>query len=146
MLEIGLADFFHDEIENVEINDIELKADMAFETYDLLNDLVQKFPEKSLNFVMGSDLIDEYRGWDYGERLKKDFEFVIVERVGFLDYDKGNMPDRSLVVDFAMKNEISSTLLRERVRGSFGKGSLGLLGLTTRGVIEFIKKNRIFLK
>ena len=146
MLKGGIDDFFWSNREQVEINDIELKNGALIPTYDQLVELTKRNPDNDLYFVMGTDLLYHYTRWEFGIELKQKFKFIIVDRPGHQDYPKENLPDSHQMIDISIKCEMSSTQLRNRIKKQIKTKDLGLMGLTTKKVIEVIKKNRLYIE
>lgn len=145
MLTKGRDEFFWANKDKVKVDDIEIKNGKLIPTADLLEILEQKYPDFELHFVMGSDLVYHYVDWEDGQKLKERFNFIIVERQGYLDYPPENLPDSRKMIDMAVKCEVSSTELRRRIGKHINQNHLGLQGLTTKGVIGIIKDHRLFM-
>jgi nicotinic acid mononucleotide adenylyltransferase len=93
---------------------------------------------------MGTDLVESFRKWDNGEYLAENQEFIIMTRVGFRP-DKIFFPKHYRIVDTNLDG--SSTKIRNRIREqieSKNKINLGINGLTTVSVINYILRNKLY--
>jgi len=102
MLNAAINEFFWASKDQVKIDDIEIKNGQIIPTFDLLTTMYKKYPEMDIRFVMGSDLLYHYVNWEYGDLLKTSFKYFIIERAGYTNYPKENIPDDCITVDMPM--------------------------------------------
>ncbi len=128
----------------VYINDIEIRNKRYYPTAELLQSLKDENPDKTFIFCMGTDLVSSFRNWENGEKLAEEQEFILLNRVGYT-------PDKSLFpVHYSIINgicEASSTRIRDRIKNKIDKKNkinLGINGLTTSSVIQYIKDNKLY--
>jgi len=105
-------------LDNVKINDIELKLKGKSYTINTVRLLKKKHPGYEFFFIAGSDILNEIKRWHkYGE-LEKEIDFIIIKR----DNDS-----------------ISSTEIREKI-----KNNNTLKGLVPEEVAKYIKGNNLY--
>jgi nicotinic acid mononucleotide adenylyltransferase len=95
---------------------------------------------------MGSDLIPLYKEWEQGERLSEEVEFIIMSRSGY-EYDVKDTPKNYRKLDTQVEG--SSTKIRTRIQHQIEKHNklnLGINGLTTTSVINYIRENHLYNK
>jgi len=94
---------------------------------------------------MGTDLLDKFKNWTKGEDLNKSTEFIILKRIGY-NPPIENYPDKYRILDTNIEG--SSTSIRNRIREQIetrNKINLGINGLTTTSVIQYIKEHGLYL-
>ena len=93
---------------------------------------------------MGTDLLPGLRKWEDGENLAQNQEFIIMNRNGF-DPEEKFYPRKFRKVHTNLDG--SSTKIRNRIREQIenqNKINLGVNGLTTASVIDYIIQNRLY--
>ena len=107
-----------------------------------------EFSGKSLKVVIGADLVPWLSLWDEGERLKSDNEFIVFSR-GNRVIDPQDMPPKSRTVKETFITDLSSTLLRERIKLAKDRypedTTLGLLGLIPKSVRKYISEHNLYV-
>ena len=108
---------------------------------------------------MGSDLLKGIRDWKpHGDKLVKEYKFIIMTRPNYIIEDE-QLPDTYRILYSVIDG--SSTKIRDRIsnycrklESSDGliqcsdvkrKKYLGINGLTTHSVIEYIIKNKLYM-
>lgn len=95
------------------VNTIELEREGPSYTYDTLRLLREEFPEHTFYFIIGADMIEYLPNWHKIDEVIKLVTFVGVKRSGY--QTKTIYP----VVEVEIPQfEVSSTMLRERLRSS----------------------------
>lgn len=136
MLELALADypFF-------KISDIEYKREDKSYTYPTIIELYRTLPdiEGKINFIIGTDAFLNIYSWHQGEELIKLLHFIVIVRDEKEAEGCKNLKD----VDFdflnASKVDISSTMIRERL-----KNYKPVTDLVPPAVERYIKKNDLY--
>ena len=145
MLNFILEDLLDEKIP-IKIDTYEIDKGEYVPTYFLLKDFEKKYPEKEFIFVIGSDLIKGLDKWDEYEKLISEFKFIIIQREGYPM--ELNNPNYIYPKNYQIMNSInsgSSTNIRERIKNKAeGKLSLGICGLTTKRVINYIEENGLY--
>ena len=124
----------------LEISDIEARIEGPSYTYDVINKLIELYPESEFYFIMGSDSLINFHSWYRYEELIKMATYVIFKRPEDPDI-KGKLSEyRKLGMDIYyyddLQMQISSTFIRESLRE--GKSVRYLL---TDRSLKYIKEN-----
>jgi nicotinic acid mononucleotide adenylyltransferase len=93
---------------------------------------------------MGTDLLPSFRNWEKGQTLADEEEFIIIKRTGY-DPDPKFYPKNYRTVETVIDG--SSTKVRNRIKEQIenqNKINLGINGLTTVSVINYIKDNHLY--
>jgi nicotinate-nucleotide adenylyltransferase len=115
-----------------------------YPTVDLIKELKQTHPDVDFIFCMGTDLVEKFRSWEEGEYMAENQEFIIMSRVGYCPEEKF-YPKKYRIVDTNLDG--SSTKIRNRIREQIenrNKINLGINGLTTVSVINYILRNKLY--
>ena len=116
----------------------ELEMPSPSYTIDTIRHLKKKYPLLSTNelfFVVGSDAFKEKNQWKEIDELEKELIFLVVQRDGF-EY----VPTPSSLCISGLRLDISSTLLRQRVREG-----RSIFHLVPPAVLRSIIKHRLYL-
>lgn len=143
MLELIKEDFIYQDLP-VYINEIESINGRFMPTYELLNKLKVDFPDYSFSFCLGSDLLQSLPYWDSGKNIINEFELIVLARPGY-DYKNIYYIDKCKVLETQFDN--SSTKIRSRIDTVLEKKNkvhLGISGLTSRSVINYIYENNLY--
>jgi len=123
------------------ISDIEKRIKGRSYTYKVIKALKKSdkiYQQANLYLIIGADQWNEIRHWKKPELIFNETKVIVLPRPNFEIkkirpyYDKILMSNAPLI-------DISSTLLRERI-----KRGLGIKYLTVPGVVEYIKKNKFY--
>ena len=99
--------------------------------------------DKDFYFAVGADLVDGLRTWDDGDRFVNECNFLIMNRTGY-SYDPKNLPKSHILVKDILEINISSTLVRNRIKSNAVKPCLGISSLVLPSVIKLIKKHKLY--
>lgn len=149
-LKEGQADFYHrykmvdlaiKGDERFDLTDIENKEEPSY-TYNTLKELKSR-TQDDLYFIMGADSLESIEKWYRYEDLLRENKIIVVGRKGSIEpyiyIDKYKHLGLKLSICPMPLVEISSTLIRERVRKH-----LGARYLTPERVCEYIEYNRLY--
>ncbi len=117
-----------------ELNNIEY-------TCDLVIGLQKKYKNDELFLIMGADNIVSFDKWKKYKDLLK-LNFIIYERDNIdIKYylNKLNKTDKFTIIKSSIKNNISSTLIREKINKNES-----LENYLDKKVIEYIEKNNLY--
>ena len=67
----------------VKVVDLETRLPAALPTYELLRQLKAAAPGNDYLFVVGTDLVGGLRGWENGEKLVAENDFIVISRPGY---------------------------------------------------------------
>ncbi len=114
-----------------------------FYTFELLELLQSMHPSYEFVFCMGYDLLSTFNTWDNHEELISKYEFIILKRPEFFP-DEKLFPPRNRILNTVIDG--SSTKIRNRItkKHSEKKLNLGINGLTTNSVIQYILENKLY--
>jgi nicotinate-nucleotide adenylyltransferase len=82
-------------------------------TYDIMKQLEAFFPNDELYFVIGLDNSQKIKSWIKGDRITKEFKFVIVPRVGTNTTDIWFMEPPHIFLSGYEADDISSTSVKQ---------------------------------
>lgn len=140
MLELSLADFQPPhEIELFEISNPQISY--SINTADFL---IQKYPNCSINWIIGADHLDKLKNWKSIDELSKKISFICAAREGFeSSFDKTKLPKNASVnfIDFSPLPH-SSTRIRALLKTA--PDSPQLHSLLDCEVFSFIKNNHLY--
>lgn len=134
--------------ENLEVSDIELKAEKQLYTIQTLDLLKEKYgKEYDICFVMGTDNLKEIETWKEPERLLKDYKIIVLERN---DDDLESIISSSSLLENNRKSLIkingidriylSSTMIRNKIK----KGG-NIEEYIPENVLEYIQKHKLYM-
>ena len=122
-------------IENVRINDIEIKTNGKSYTLNTLRELKKKYPHE-FYLIVGSDILSELDKWHRIEELKTEVNFLVFPRK---DYPiKEKLGDNFYVVDI-FPEILSSTEIRNKIQ----QGE-SILELVPAKVYDYIRREDLY--
>ena len=143
MIELIKEDLIYEDLP-VYINKAEYENGKFMPTWDLLIKLSTEYPNYKFSFCLGSDLLSSLKSWEYGEQIIEKFEIIVLSRPGF-EYKNIDFIDKCRILDTKYDN--SSTIVRNRIEDVLNKQNkihLGISGLTSRSVINYIYINNLY--
>lgn len=96
---------------SVDIDTTELDRAIATETYDTMVEFKNRYPDRRLYWVYGSDSIATMRSWKNGDQII-DEPMIVIERPGYPVKNLG----RQAVILAVETMQVSSTDVRDRLR------------------------------
>lgn len=82
-------------------------------TYDVMKMIEKEFPDDELYFIIGLDNSQKVKTWLNGDRITKEFKFIVVPRRGTNTEDIWFMEPPHIFVNCYETDEISSTAAKE---------------------------------
>lgn len=145
MTNLAVKDFFSKDLP-IKVDTVEVENGESIPTRYLLDRYEEEHPDTEFWFVMGTDLIANLHYWDAGDRMVNNTNYCIFSRTGY-DLEtlmkSDNWPKSSRLAPLGSAENllggISSTEVRYRV-----KHGVGVAGLLTPSVIDYIKKNNLY--
>ncbi len=136
MLKDSISDCPHFQLETCELQ----RPGVSY-TYDTIIQLKERHPELHFIFLAGADIVKQIHYWHRSAELLEQVEFAVFNRGGYelREEDQKIIPQMRQVIIPML--EISSTLVRDRVRS--GKS---IRFLTPDGVCRLIQKHSLYLK
>ncbi len=128
----------------VEASDLEIARGGVTYSADTLYELSNKFPNAELNFIIGSDLVEELALWDRVEEIFELAKVLVVTRPQSVESNSMSNPvPNSLASRLEYVEleaiEVSSTNVRNRL-----SMQLSVQGLVPANVIDYIAKHHLY--
>ena len=109
-------------------------------TYDVMKMLEKEFPNDELYFIIGLDNSQKVKTWLNGDRICKEFKFIVVPRKGTNTEDVWFMEPPHIFVNYYEADEISSTAAKEIIgRGANPKEMLD------ESVYDYIIQHKLYV-
>lgn len=113
-------------------------------TFDLLERLKSQNSTYNFYFCFGSDLANSLPRWEFGEKIISDYGLILIQRPG---YETKGIPYLDKCSILTSNLDFSSTIIRNRIENFMTKKNrvhLGISGMTTKSVIDYIYKNGLY--
>jgi len=137
----------------VKVDDIEVSQGNSIPTAFLMDELqVRHAATHRFHFIMGSDLIKGLHWWDDGDRIIREMPIIIFRRKGYDNealFAHENFPRNDPIVvdeEKSLIGVISSTEIRRRVCENHMVPYCGIAGLVTPNVIDYLSRNRLYIR
>lgn len=128
---------------NLEVSDYELKESQIY-TYKTLDYFKNYYPECEIYFILGSDLLKDFKTWRNYEYILANFKILVTLRDTDKkeDLEKIELPNRENIVYTNIKlSSLSSTEIREKVE----KDDIAFLKQNLDSeVLSYIRKNNLY--
>ena len=147
MLELIIKDVIYSDLP-IFINSAEIENGKFMPTYELLEKLSKDFPDYIFYFAFGSDIAPGLTKWEFGKEIIEKYNPILITRPGYdvkENKSKINYYDKCKLITSNLEG--SSTTIRNRIDESLIKKNrihLGISGLTSRSVLEYIYKNTLY--
>ncbi len=108
---------------NIDVSDIELKSQKQPYTIETLRSIKEKYQDKNIYFVIGTDNLKELETWHEPEKVLTEFKIIVLER----DQDNAEQIIQNSLflnkyktsffkIDNIQKINLSSSFVREQIR------------------------------
>lgn len=128
---------------NLEVSDYELKESQIY-TYKTLDYFKNYYPNCEIYFILGSDLLKDFKTWRNYEYILANFKILVTLRDTDKkeDLEKIELPNRENIVYTNIKlSSLSSTEIREKVE----KDNIAFLKQNLDSeVLSYIRKNNLY--
>lgn len=128
---------------NLEVSDYELKESQIY-TYKTLDYFKNYYPNCEIYFILGSDLLKDFKTWRNYEYILDNFKILVTLRDTDKkeDLEKIELPNRENIVYTNIKpSSLSSTEIREKVE----KDDIAFLKQNLDSeVLSYIRKNNLY--
>ena len=141
MLNLGKKDILDDNFLGVIISDYEVKNGKYLPSYELLNNLKKDYPKYKFYFSIGSDLLEGLSRWDNSKKLIDENDIIIVLRDSYIIRQNTIRYAEILPCDIYG----SSTSIRNRIQENNTTKKFNIEGLTSKSIIEYIQKNKLYI-
>lgn len=143
MLKLLKDDLIYDDLP-IFIKDTEIQNKKYMPTWDLLEKLSKDYPTNKFFFSCGSDISNSIITWDFGKELCEKYNFIVITRPG---YSITEYKDLKSYIILECSYDNSSTKIRSRIEEFLDKKNkvhLGISGLTSRSVLNYIYSNNLY--
>lgn len=137
----------------IQIDQVEIEHGEMIPTYFLMMKLfaLERYKDKRLYFVMGSDLLTSLPLWHEAEKLKAEIDFIIFARASWSNkLQPEQLPSKYTILKGAYQSDMSSTTIRNRVTTTVANQpeneTLGVFGLVTESLRKYIADNRVYFE
>lgn len=128
---------------NLEVSDYELKESQIY-TYKTLDYFKNYYPNCEIYFILGSDLLKDFKTWRNYEYILANFKILVTLRDTDKkeDLEKIELPNRENIVYTNIKlSSLSSTEIREKVE----KDDIAFLKQNLDPeILSYIRKNNLY--
>lgn len=128
---------------NLEVSDYELKESQIY-TYKTLDYFKNYYPNCEIYFILGSDLLKDFKTWRNYEYILANFKILVTLRDTDKkeDLEKIELPNRENIIYTNIKlSSLSSTEIREKVE----KDDIAFLKQNLDSeVLSYIRKNNLY--
>lgn len=130
----------------IEIKDTEMTHGKFMPTIDLLDKLKSEYKNHNFFFCLGSDLIKSFKTWEEWRRIIDDYGLILITRPSY-SFQNIEIEFNKTFPIVQVQLDGSSTNIRNRIEQILqekNKVHLGISGLTTRSVIEYIYHEQLY--
>ena len=135
-----------DKESKMEVSDIELTSDVQLYTIQTLDAFKQKYIDKDIYFIMGTDNLKELETWSEAERMLKEYKIIVLERENdnlyeLIENSKFLKKYKNSLIKIQGINRIflSSTMIRDKI-----KNGENVEQYMPKKILEYIKKNKLY--
>jgi len=136
---------------HIKVYDYEIKHKQTSYSINTLNAFAKKYPHHSFYWIIGSDLLDEFRDWKDWQKIIKNYHLIIFPRETVIAHLRDKVkqalklkiiPKNIVILDSyeLVLTNISSTMIRTKIRS---KKSIKYL--VPQEVEEYIIKNKLYV-
>ena len=129
---------------NFQISNIEFQHEKYSLPHFVVEEIAKRYgAEGKVGYILGTDTFREVDGWWEADKLKKAVHFIVYPRTAKFNPDNyKRFTEWGYDFEFANMKfmDVSSTVIRHRVKTGKPLG-----GLVTQPVLEYIKKNGLYL-
>ena len=134
MIKLALED---DKTTHISYYEIKKKNNKPNYTIDTINHFLNIFPDKKIYFLIGSDILNEFKKWEkYNEIIKK-VNLICIERPGYNINSNESILNLTNPIVYKKNIEISSSMIRNLQKIDVPKKVLAYI---TNNKLYFIKK------
>jgi nicotinate-nucleotide adenylyltransferase len=127
---------------NVAVSDIEMRRNLSGYTLDTLLALKQELPSLDLAFIVGADLLTQFRTWHRPDDILREAILVVGQRPGYHLLIPPDFPVESLRMVETPLLDVSSSDVRNRIRKS---GLEAVKEMVPPQVCKYISDHRLYL-
>lgn len=125
--------------DNFLLSRVELERGGVSFTWHTIRELVTSFPDFKFFLMIGSDLVQRLNKWYKIDDITSVCEILVMDRGLNLSNSPTTLRYKLRFLELGIKTNISSTVVRERVRKN-----LSLQSLLPDQVIKYIKEHRLY--
>lgn len=143
MLELIKNDIIYEDLP-IHICNVEDENGKFMPTIDMLNKLKHDYNHITFYFCIGSDLALSILKWESGYEIINNYGIIIITRPGYEIVDL-SYKDKCHILNTCL--DLSSTVIRNRIEKFLMKKNkihLGISGITSKSVLEYIYNNELY--
>ena len=131
--------------EKVEVSDFELKNGGTSYTYITIEHFKNLYPDAELYFLMGGDMLKDFKTWKYPERILEKAKIAVFTRLDFTfnERDEREYFSKTFSSSFTLLSYSGKNLSSTRIR-LYSALSLPLDGLVDNRAQEYIKEKNLY--
>lgn len=131
-------------VEKVQINDYEILKEGKSYTYQTVEHFCQN-KNVRLFFIMGGDMLTDFKSWRYPERIVKNCTLAVFEREKtFTDFEKERKYFKQVFdTDFIKLNYVGKDYSSTKIR-TYAKFGLPIDNMVGSSVAEYIKEQKLY--
>ena len=122
--------------EKIEVSSLAIDLDKPTKAIDMFEIINNKHKDSDNYFIMGSDNFEKISTWKSANKLENSYKYIILDR-GMQNFELNN--ENTMIVKDSFSNNISSSLVREKIRNDECVDDL-----ITTGVKSYILKNNLY--
>lgn len=139
---LAMARLAYAECDNIIVSDIEQRLGLSGYTIDTIQALKQEFPDRSLAFIIGADLLHQFQSWHRPNDILQEAILIVGQRPGHHLTIPTGIPVESIRFIDTELNDISSSEIRNVIHTS---GTGAIEGLVPVAVRQYIVSHRLYL-
>lgn len=146
MLEIMVNEIKKSGVTSVEVSDLEVKSKNLLYTIDSLRAIKNRYKDKDVAFVMGTDNLIDFENWEKPIELLEEFYFIVIERKNqsveeILERFKflKKYTNKFIILKKTSYEAVNSTFIRENIN------NISLIkDYVNKEVLEYININNLY--
>jgi nicotinate-nucleotide adenylyltransferase len=100
-------------VSGAEVSDAESKAPGSGRTVEMLEYLVEKYPQHQFRFAVGTDILADLHKWKNPERVKELAPFLVIPRAGYAQSELPEISSSQVRAALASGKDVSEWLTPE---------------------------------
>lgn len=120
---INMLDLVIQNNDGFELDDIDMHSEHSLYMIEIMSEMQEKYPDKTVSFLVGSDNLKDVSRWRNAEELLKTYQVIVMERdvdvvKDIIEQDEilQRVKNNILVLKQDIKSNYSSTYVREQIK------------------------------
>ena len=127
----------------MEVSRIEETTARPSYTLETVRALREQYPSVEFVFIVGADIVSQFKTWHCWEQVLREIRLVVGHRPGADLSDLSTFPPGCVDLVETSEVDLSSTLVRERIRSSVTREQL--VTMVPASVADFILQRKLYL-